>query len=89
MSTSARAAPMQEALIDGLQALGCAAWVAIVTERPRCTYYFGPFLCRRAAARWQSGYVEDLEAEGARIVSATIVRCRSQQLTQLQESAPS
>jgi len=85
--TSASAGPLQETLVDGLQRIGCAAWVVVVTERPSCTYYFGPFLCRPAAARWQPGYIEDLEAEGARIVSVTIARCRPQQLTQLAEPA--
>ncbi|MEI6064995.1 MAG: DUF1816 domain-containing protein, partial [Pseudanabaena sp. ELA748] len=27
-----------------LEKLGLAVWVEIVTDAPRCTYYFGPFI---------------------------------------------
>ncbi|NJK99055.1 MAG: DUF1816 domain-containing protein [Spirulinaceae cyanobacterium RM2_2_10] len=45
--------------------LGWAYWVEIVTDVPRCTYYFGPFDSRREAQDSSPGYIEDLKDEGA------------------------
>ena len=38
-------------------------WVEIVTDLPRCTYYFGPFDTDKEASSNIPGYVEDLESE--------------------------
>ncbi|HBE16837.1 MAG TPA: hypothetical protein DDW51_04275, partial [Cyanobacteria bacterium UBA11367] len=45
--------------------LGLAFWVEIVTDNPKCTYYFGPFLSAQEAETAKGGYIEDLENEGA------------------------
>lgn len=42
-----------------------AWWVKVRTDQPNCTYYFGPFASKKSAEASQSGYVEDLEREGA------------------------
>ncbi|HEY9634985.1 MAG TPA: DUF1816 domain-containing protein [Coleofasciculaceae cyanobacterium] len=72
---------MKEVLIKILHFLGLAFWVEIVTDNPRCTYYFGPFLSEEEAYAAKSGYVEDLENEGANITSLEVKRCKPADLT--------
>lgn len=56
-------------------------WVEVVTDLPRCTYYFGPFDTDKEASSNTPGYIEDLESEGARRVSIRIKRCQPSELT--------
>ena len=56
-------------------------WVKIVTETPPCTYYFGPFDSAREADLNQSGYVEDLEQEGAKGIAVLILQDQPETLT--------
>lgn len=72
---------MKEVLIKILQLLGLAFWVEIVTENPRCTYYFGPFVSDQEAHTAKGGYIEDLESEGAQGISVTVKRCKPTSLT--------
>jgi hypothetical protein len=72
---------MKEVVIKILQLLGLAFWVEIVTDNPRCTYYFGPFLSEKEASEAKSGYVEDLESEGAQGIVVKIKRCKPSNLT--------
>lgn len=72
---------MKEMLTKVLQFLGLAFWVEIVTENPRCTYYFGPFLNEKEAYAAKDGYIEDLEAEGAQGIGVAIKRCKPSDLT--------
>lgn len=72
---------MKEILIKILDFLGLALWVEIVTDNPRCTYYFGPFLSVQEAQTAKSGYIEDLENEGASSISVTLKRCKPTNLT--------
>jgi hypothetical protein len=67
---------MKESLINFLEPLGLTWWVEIITENPRCTYYFGPFLSSKEAELSKSGYLEDLQQEGAEAVDITIKRCK-------------
>jgi len=60
-------------------------WVEIVTDLPRCTYYFGPFDTDKEASSNIPGYVEDLESEGAKRVSIRIKRCQPSHLTICEE----
>lgn len=76
---------MKELLISLLNFFGQAWWVEIQTEGPRCIYYFGPFLTRGEAEQMHSGYIEDLNSEGATITSLQIKRCQPQKVTILQE----
>ncbi len=50
-------------------------WVEIKTEAPTCTYYFGPFDIEQEAHLAKRGYIEDLERESARNISATLLHC--------------
>jgi Domain of unknown function (DUF1816) len=61
--------------------LGMAVWVEVVTESPRCTYYFGPFASFPEAEVAVCGYKEDLEAEGAVVIGLVTKRCKPEQLT--------
>ncbi|MEG4576595.1 DUF1816 domain-containing protein [Microcoleus sp. N3A4] len=56
-------------------------WVEIVTDFPRCTYYFGPFDSDKEASTNTPGYIEDLENEGARNISIRIKQCQPAELT--------
>jgi hypothetical protein len=57
-------------------------WVEIYTSQPRCLYYFGPFDSASEADYYKSGYIEDLQAEGAEGITTTIKQCRPMILTQ-------
>ncbi|HBE60315.1 MAG TPA: hypothetical protein DEG17_11495 [Cyanobacteria bacterium UBA11149] len=61
--------------------LGLAFWVEIVTDNPKCTYYFGPFLSAQEAETAKGGYIEDLENEGAQGIAVTVKRCKPSNLT--------
>ncbi len=68
-------------------------WIEVKTGDPRCTYYFGPFDGQAEADSAKQGYVEDLEAEGAKIVQASVdYRAEPKQLTvydeKMDDSAP-
>lgn len=81
-----KAKTMKEFLINILQFLGLAWWVEIVTDNPRCTYYFGPFFSAKEAQDAETGYVEDLEQEGAKGIAVAVKRCKPNRLTIYDES---
>jgi len=72
---------MKEFLTDILSTMGLAVWVEITTEKPRCTYYFGPFNNPDEAEEAKPGYLEDLRQEGTQGIVATVKRCKPAQLT--------
>ena len=72
---------MKEVFLKILQILGLAWWVEIVTDNPRCTYYFGPFASEQDADTAKGGYVEDLENEGAQGIFVAVKRCKPSTLT--------
>jgi len=69
-----------------LETLGLAVWVEIITDTPRCTYYFGPFASEADAQAAKNGYIEDLEAEGSKGLVVMIKRCKPETLTVYDES---
>lgn len=56
-------------------------WVEVVTEEPKCLYYFGPFDSYGEALSHQAGYIEDLESESAIGIATTIKQCQPEILT--------
>lgn len=72
---------IKELTINLLNAFGLAWWVEVATETPRCTYYFGPFFTKTEAEIALSGYVEDLEIEGAQGIAFLVKRCKPDVLT--------
>lgn len=72
---------LKELMINLLNAFGLAWWVEIATETPRCTYYFGPFFTKTEAEIAKSGYIEDLELEGAQGIAFLVKRCKPDILT--------
>jgi hypothetical protein len=72
---------MQDLFTNLLEQLGLAWWVEISTDLPRCTYYFGPFLNVKLAESAKSGYIDDLEQEGAQGIRVKVKRCKPSQLT--------
>lgn len=72
---------LKEILTNFFQSLGWAWWIEVVTQDPRCTYYFGPFLSSKEASNVTNGYVEDLEQEGATGINVQVKRCKPQALT--------
>lgn len=57
-------------------------WVEILTNRPHCLYYFGPFESAKEAQDNQAGYIEDLQSEGADGIAVKLLQCQPQILTQ-------
>lgn len=78
---------MKELLLKIINLVGFAHWVEIVTQVPRCTYYFGPFMGAKEAEQAQRGYLDDLNGEGAQGITVKIKRCRPQDLTVFEESS--
>ncbi len=72
---------LKEILTNFFQNLGWAWWIEVITQDPRCTYYFGPFLSTKEASAALNGYVEDLEQEGAIGIKVQVKRCKPQALT--------
>ena len=70
---------IKEKLTSLFASFGWAWWVEIVTQNPRCTYYFGPFLSSKEADATKAGYVEDLELEGAQGIVVKIKKNFQQQ----------
>jgi hypothetical protein len=69
-----------------LETFGLAVWVEITTDSPRCTYYFGPFSRTSHAEAAKLGYIEDLEAEGSKGLTAVVKRCKPDNLTVYDDS---
>ena len=78
---------MKEILLNLTHTLGLAYWVKIDTERPCCTYYFGPFLKVKEAEAAKIGYLEDLKQEGALGITVSIDHFKPQELTICDELA--
>jgi hypothetical protein len=72
---------LKEVLINASDSFGLAWWVEIGTQKPNCTYYFGPFLSSSEANAAITGYVEDLEIEGAQGIVVNVKRCKPGTLT--------
>ncbi len=72
---------MKEILLNLARTVGLAYWVKIDTERPCCTYYFGPFIKAKEAEAAKIGYIEDLKQEGALGITVTIDHFKPQELT--------
>jgi hypothetical protein len=78
---------MKELFTKSLNFLGLAWWVEVTTSNPQCIYYFGPFETAALASEHRSGYVEDLQAEGAQNIRVEIKRCKPESLTISPEDA--
>lgn len=78
---------MNELWVDTLQFLGLAWWIEVITDSPKCTYYFGPYISADEAKAAQTGFTDDLLQEGARSIRAAIKRCKPAQLTIFDESS--
>ena len=72
---------MKENLTNLLEFSEIAWWIEIVTINPRCTYYFGPFISAEEAKAAETGYIEDLESEGAQGIQVSIQQCNPVELT--------
>ena len=71
----------EELLTFYLEKTGKAWWVEIITKKPDCTYYFGPFVSHREAQLAQLGYLEDLEQERPQLIAIEIKQCQPKELT--------
>jgi hypothetical protein len=75
----------EEILMTYLEKVGMAWWVEIVTKKPDCKYYFGPFASHREAQLSQLGYIEDLERERPQLIAIEIKQCQPKELTIFEE----
>ena len=71
----------KELFTSYLEKMGQAWWVEIITKKPDCTYYFGPFVSHREAQLAQLGYLEDLEQERPQLIAIEIKQCQPKELT--------
>lgn len=71
----------EEFFASYLEKTGMAWWVEIVTKKPDCKYYFGPFSSHREAQLSQLGYIEDLERERPKLIAIAIKQCQPKELT--------
>ena len=71
-----------------LKKIGMAFWLEIITDNPKCIYYFGPFISSQEAALAQAGYLEDLEEEQAQIIAVETKRCQPDNLTVCDDELP-
>ncbi|WP_309731028.1 DUF1816 domain-containing protein [Chamaesiphon sp. OTE_75_metabat_556] len=72
---------IQDLWSSALHLMGQAWWVEITTDRPHCSYYFGPFATAVEADEAKAGYIEDLESESAQGIQVAIKRCKPVQMT--------
>ena len=72
---------IEEFFTSYLEDIGMAWWVEIITKKPDCTYYFGPFASHREAQLSQLGYIEDLERERPKLIAIEIKQCQPRDLT--------
>ena len=78
----------EEFFISYLEETGMAWWVEIVTKKPDCKYYFGPFASHREAQISQLGYIEDLERERPQLIAIEIKQCQPRELTIFDNECP-
>jgi Domain of unknown function (DUF1816) len=72
---------MKKAEIIEKQPIEMDWWVEILTTKPWCTYYFGPFTSVQEAVLVQDGYIEDLVNEGTQGIIVQIKWCKPKELT--------
>lgn len=68
-------------LLSAIRASNQPWWVKVRTQAPDCTYYFGPFESRSEAKLSQTGYLEDLNQEGAQNIRLAVEKARPENLT--------
>lgn len=73
--------PQESSTISVLEQSKLDLWAEIITDSPKCTYYFGPFACAKSAQKAVSGYVEDLKQESAQVIAVTFKRFQPRELT--------
>lgn len=56
-------------------------WVEIITEKPDCTYYFGPFVQAEEAQQAKQGYLADIEKARPQVITVKIKQCQPEALT--------
>ena len=55
-------------------------WIEMCTASPLCIYYFGDFATYLEAEFAIAGYLEDLQKEGAKVISIQVKKCQPQKL---------
>ena len=76
-------------LLDNIFGINKAWWLEIQTDQPSCTYYFGPFDSETEAEAMRSGYIEDLENEGAQNIRFAMHHCSSPDILTIVDEADS
>lgn len=77
---------MNEFWLNTLEFFGLAWWIEIETETPSCVYYFGPYVSAAEAEFGKSGFMQDLQQEGAKGMKVEIKRIKPDQLTIFDDS---
>jgi hypothetical protein len=61
-------------------------WIEIITSKPQCIYYFGPFASFHEAEAMRPSYVDDLLEEGVYTLQVLVKQCHPTQLTVFDET---
>ena len=56
--------------------LGLAWWAKVETEVPAVTYWFGPFLTKKSLKGNLELFISDLNNEGSKNISHSLLRCK-------------
>lgn len=56
-------------------------WLEVITKKPHCIYYFGPFDSFREAEQEKNGYIEDLRQEAAEEIEVRVKWHNPRELT--------
>ena len=51
----------------------------IVTDEPRSTYWFGPFITKRSLKENMPSFIKDLSDEGSKNIKHSLVRCKKEE----------
>lgn len=76
---------VKESFTSLLERLKLARWIEIITEQPKCIYYFGSFATGNDAHLSSGGYIENLEQELAQEIAVDIKQGHPQKLTIFEE----
>lgn len=64
-----------------LDQLEVAWWIKIITQKPKCIYFFGPFASIKEAGLAVPGYFEDFKQEDAQAIAIASKRQQPKELT--------
>ena len=65
--------------------LGLAWWAKVRTQAPDVTYWFGPFLTKKSLEGSLEIFLGDLNEEGSKNITHSLMRCKKSEPLTIQE----